>query len=97
MKKFTLKKVVRRTSLRSLPDGIRNRKLKAAVTLEAALVLPVFIFFVLNMFSLLINDAKICEVDLPEVVYSNIMNLIHSKSESLKNIKECEQNLIKIL
>lgn len=52
-KKFTLKKVVRRTSLRSLPDGMRNRKLKAAVTLEAALVLPVFIFFILNMFSVM--------------------------------------------
>lgn len=44
--------------------------------------------FVLNMFSLLIDDAKTCGVDLPEVVYSNIMNLIHSKSESLKNVKD---------
>lgn len=53
LKHFTLKTVVRRTSLRSLPDDMRNIKLKAGVTLEAALVLPVFIFFVLNMFSVM--------------------------------------------
>ncbi len=42
--------------------------------------------FVLNMFSLLIDDARKCGVDLSEEVCSRIMCLIHAKKESLNNV-----------
>lgn len=47
------KKVVRRMSLRSLLYDMWSRQVKAGITLESALVLPIFIFFVINMFSVM--------------------------------------------
>ncbi len=47
------KKVVRRMSLWPPLRRICTKSVRAGVTLEAALVIPIFIFFVLNMFSVM--------------------------------------------
>lgn len=52
-KKIMIKNVVRRMSLWPLPHKLAGMAVKAGVTLEAALVLPIFIFFILNMFSVM--------------------------------------------
>ncbi len=52
LKECMLKKVVRRMSLRFLPKNERFQ-VNAGMTLEAALVLPIFLFFILNMFSVM--------------------------------------------
>lgn len=51
--KIKQKNVVRRMSLRSPLHGIWYKSVTAGVTLEAALVLPIFVFFILNIFSVM--------------------------------------------
>lgn len=51
--KMILQNVVRRMSLWPSPHKLPGTAVKAGITLEAALVLPAFIFFILNMFSVM--------------------------------------------